>query len=140
MRDLRLQPSSVLIGALACSLLVTVLAFRAPAPPERSLLVHTAPLPADHVRIVEGTPFEVPEGKTLTLKLLNNAGAFAGTGIQIQVDGMPLYNGNFFGETEEIPFGVTAFPGEVVTLGVGFPQPGSVAIAFGYLADARTGR
>jgi hypothetical protein len=135
MKTFPLQPASVLIGALGCSLVVAVLGFAAPAQPERSVFVNLAPVPADHVRIVEGVPFEVPEGRTVTLKMSTVAGA-PGFGAQVQIDGMAVYNGSIIGEAEEIPFGITAFSGEVITVSQEFPAMGSTAIVFGYLSDA----
>ena len=134
MKTVCIHPFSVLTGALACALLVAVVGFRAPAAPaasERALLVHVETVPANHVRIMEGTPYLVPEGKALTLKLLVFAGSFPSPfGVNVQIDGVEVY----FGKAE-IPFGVTAFAGEVVTLTQPFPQMGNTAVGFGYLSD-----
>jgi hypothetical protein len=123
---------SVLVGVLGASLLLGVLGFGAPAAPVRSLVLVPAPVPAETFRLFSGTSFQVPEGKTLTLRAFEIAGSPVGVGIE--VDGVVIFRATAgTGAIDpNVPFGVTAHPGEVVRLDT---EPGAVVIGTGHLSD-----
>jgi hypothetical protein len=107
------------------------------------VLVHTAPQPKDHVRLVEGVPYQVPADKVLTLKgFLHGSGSTnLNSATDIDVDGQSY--GVLFGydqEMEEIPFGITIPSGSTVTpvdvsVNAGSQGPAAVLV-YGYLSDA----
>ena len=135
-----LQPGSFLLGALTLGACLFLTSSRVAEDCHlRSLLVQTAPQPRDHVRLLEGTPYQVPTGKVLTLKAYGIDGSLMGvnTQVRVEVDGQPvgrLSTGN--GEIREIPFGITTGEGSTVEIVKISTSAADLMVVYGYLSDA----
>ena len=138
MKVTQLHPVSVLCGAVGVgALFITMGMAQGSRWDKRAILVEVAPKPSSLVTIREGEPFTVPQGKALVVKTLAAAG-FADA-MDLKVNGQIVLS-TFPGMGPfpfELQLGVSAREGDVVTVeqNTAFPQPGSKALAFGFLGN-----
>lgn len=138
-----IHAGSFVLGSIALGGLLFLASSRAVGGLDlRPLIVQVAPHPRDHVRLVEGTPYQVPARRFLTLKSFTADGSTTDTtgAFRVEVDGKgiaTLYRYSLETGVLEIPFGITVGPGSTVDLVEINPKQASApVVVYGYLSDA----
>lgn len=153
---MRVHFDSTLLGAAFAVLLVIAIGAQSPIPVlkcrvphanEQVIKVKGIPAPEDMVRIIEGSPFVVPEGRVFVATGVGVDHEVAPGRAEIRFDGVSVFyrqwrnifgGANGFASESSVPPGLVAPPGTVVTvdnsLGATYK-----AILLGYLADTQQG-
>ena len=137
-KSMAFSPLSFLAGVGAIGLGLTLLGM-SPVQGSRpgSRQGPSVPHPRDLVRILEGDPYVVPAGKILTIQTVTVAAAEIDAFAHQYLGSVKVNGQSVLSEVREYELGVTAQPGDTVTVEelVEAADAGRIGLALGYLTD-----